>query len=865
MLLPTWCSLAAPYICTQNPYVGNDLTEIDAEVIGGTLVVKVLARQPFESLMQTTHSQVQFFIDADQNSDTGDARPGAIRGADYRISCFADISACTLYQLPTTVNGPEQQVNIQVSATPFAQGYGLQVSVPAPSLAPDVFAVAHGRSGFYGGGTGNGDRCPEVGAFDTAIGSMVVRSPAAVVDAELNDEEGSTLAGWRFQTFGDQFRISVSYQSFVNPLSFDFQGRVELDTDGSLLTGLVQTPFVGYSPFNEIPSWGWDAAIQFRGGEGTASDPTPFFLDFGKQSDFIIPLTSTAPLFPFGERYNDGRWRVKDNFLVLEGSVGMLDSRHWRLPGNGVVDVSRVITNGQVTGRLFTNVNEVITDVVPKNGQAFDTGEKSEVAPIQWVTGKMVSGTAPANDLEAQWDLTQVDGQIDSGNLIVRGTLTRLESSWRVTDLLVFIDTDLDSSTGEAVRSISQGATIGADYIVAISPRNNQIFLGYTALLLKPDNSKEGHDSWLNMKFSDPNLVNSPAQSIVTIPLDAIGNPQNGLRLYFATVASGDLQDIAPTQPLIMNDGLEHFPLSVNILDSDSGVVTSNPPGISCGTDCSENYANGTSVTLTAAPAEGYVFDNWSGDCSGTASTATVVMNANKSCTASFGRKLANDVPISNLGGDEGSMQYFSIVVPTDASNLNISTSGGSGDADLYVRRGAQPTRDDYDCRSWNNGNDETCSFATPSAGTYYIMLYGYEAYSGVILTASYTSTSSNFTLTVNTFGQGIVTSNPAGINCGADCSQNFSQGASVTLIASPLTGFDFIGWGGDCSGTGSCAVLMSANKNVSAMFSGFDPSIPLNFMQQRSLDGKQQQMFMKLLPSIVRDSNNNGVPDIQE
>ncbi len=100
--------------------------------------------------------------------------------------------------------------------------------------------------------------------------------------------------------------------------------------------------------------------------------------------------------------------------------------------------------------------------------------------------------------------------------------------------------------------------------------------------------------------------------------------------------------------------------------------------------------------------------------------------------------ELENGVPVSGVSGGSGSTQYWTIVVPAGASNLSIGISGGSGDADLYVRRGSQPTTSAYDCRPYLNGNNETCSFASPQAGTYHVMLRGYSAYSGVTLTGSF-------------------------------------------------------------------------------------------------------------------------------
>ncbi|MBY6186121.1 S8 family serine peptidase [Marinobacter hydrocarbonoclasticus] len=90
-----------------------------------------------------------------------------------------------------------------------------------------------------------------------------------------------------------------------------------------------------------------------------------------------------------------------------------------------------------------------------------------------------------------------------------------------------------------------------------------------------------------------------------------------------------------------------------------------------------------------------------------------------------------------NLDGARRSWQYFSVEVPAGASNLTVSLSGGSGDADLYVKYGSNPGRRDYDCRPYQSGNNETCSGANPTAGTWYIGIYGYRAYSGATLTVT--------------------------------------------------------------------------------------------------------------------------------
>jgi len=100
--------------------------------------------------------------------------------------------------------------------------------------------------------------------------------------------------------------------------------------------------------------------------------------------------------------------------------------------------------------------------------------------------------------------------------------------------------------------------------------------------------------------------------------------------------------------------------------------------------------------------------------------------------------ELTNGVPETNLSGGQGSETFFTIDVPAGATDLEFQMSGGSGDADLYVRFGSEPTTSSYNCRPYLNGNDETCTFASPSTGTYHVMIRGYQAYSGVSLVASY-------------------------------------------------------------------------------------------------------------------------------
>jgi hypothetical protein len=100
--------------------------------------------------------------------------------------------------------------------------------------------------------------------------------------------------------------------------------------------------------------------------------------------------------------------------------------------------------------------------------------------------------------------------------------------------------------------------------------------------------------------------------------------------------------------------------------------------------------------------------------------------------------ELRNGIPVEDLSGAVGSEQFFKIEVPAGQASLVIAISGGTGDADLYVRRGSKPTLTSYDYRPYLIGNDETVEVADPAAGTWYVMLRGFQAYARVTLVARY-------------------------------------------------------------------------------------------------------------------------------
>ncbi|HEX5745438.1 MAG TPA: M4 family metallopeptidase [Archangium sp.] len=99
---------------------------------------------------------------------------------------------------------------------------------------------------------------------------------------------------------------------------------------------------------------------------------------------------------------------------------------------------------------------------------------------------------------------------------------------------------------------------------------------------------------------------------------------------------------------------------------------------------------------------------------------------------------LTNGVALLNQSGAASSQKFYYLDVPASRP-VTFTISGGTGDADMYVKFGSQPTTSSYGCRPYLGGNNETCNMAAQAtAGRYHVMLYGYSAYSGVSLTGTY-------------------------------------------------------------------------------------------------------------------------------
>lgn len=241
--------------------------------------------------------------------------------------------------------------------------------------------------------------------------------------------------------------------------------------------------------------------------------------------------------------------------------------------------------------------------------------------------------------------------------------------------------------------------------------------------------------------------------------------------------------------------------LTVNKAGAGSGTVSSSPAGISCGATCAASFADGTSVTLTATPAAGSVLTGWSGGGCGGTGTCVLTLTGNTTVTATFA-VVQRTLTVAKSGTGSGT-------VTSSPAGISCGATCSASYADgTSVTLTATPAGGSS-FAGWSGGG---CS----GTGTCTTVLTG-----DTTVTATFTTSAQpSLGVTKTGTGSGVVTSNPAGISCGATCTATFPSGTSVTLTAVPEAGSAFAGWSGaGCSGTGTCVLSLASNTTVTATF----------------------------------------------
>ena len=92
-----------------------------------------------------------------------------------------------------------------------------------------------------------------------------------------------------------------------------------------------------------------------------------------------------------------------------------------------------------------------------------------------------------------------------------------------------------------------------------------------------------------------------------------------------------------------------------------------------------------------------------------------------------------SDYPKTGLSGSNRAMDLHTYTA-TSTGSVTVSISGGTGDADLYTRKGSEPTTSSYDCRPYRSGNSESCTASLSNGEVLHIGIRAYSNYTGVTL-----------------------------------------------------------------------------------------------------------------------------------
>ncbi|HEY7120281.1 MAG TPA: Ig-like domain-containing protein, partial [Tepidisphaeraceae bacterium] len=539
------------------------LTPVDLQASYALISGQNLVLGAALSSFLTIGRKVSFFIDADQNPQTGDYRPGHVRGIEYRVdaelaSIFADAS---LYAMRTTAPAdglnPDDDISIVNAALPISYSNGVaQIQVPLNLIGNptgvDVFAKSYtGNAGTATTYYISGDRSPDYGAIDTRTQHIVIRKPAASQSVSITDPtfdnaaNGFDLTQVTYEVFGDQFFLSQNYRQSFDPTQPNFpgpEGTIYFDVNRGLLPG-------AFDNGADVPTFGIDTLLQYGINSGGGG--------IGSAAIFVQTVDDVGGHHvEFGGPGSDGRWATLSsgakNGLQLSGSIGLLDTK---LNSNASVTPTRALAKGPVYFQAYTdNVGGTDYDgITASHTQMIDSATGLRLDSLTFDTSKAVFANDPNEFGNAVPDVVQVQGEVQGDLLIVRAFIKNFIASDFTSLFDILIDADnnpLTAPLGVVSNPTNGGGPTGVDFIATVQ-RSDSVgpvtlagFKLSTGLQIRDDAAVSVHPAA---------TLGQNGSFTISIPLSVIGGNPTAVRLY---VGAGDYLvgqgDIGPAAPLLV-------------------------------------------------------------------------------------------------------------------------------------------------------------------------------------------------------------------------------------------------------------------------------------------------------------------------
>lgn len=322
----------------------------------------------------------------------------------------------------------------------------------------------------------------------------------------------------------------------------------------------------------------------------------------------------------------------RNNITDITPLAGLTSLIQLNLQHNDITDITPLGTLTSLT-TLYLHDNK-ISDISPLAGLTNLTllwlGDNSisNIGPVAALTNltvlylyrTMVSDISPLAGLTS---LTRLN--IQQNNISDMSPLAGLTN---LTYLVILTNHKWNGDLSPLAALINlQTLYAGSNHVRDLTPLVGLTNLTYLSL------------SWAEISDIHPLVINSNNGGLSsgdTVDITCQGGPE-GLDI---TPGSQDMQDIEALQANGVNViyipqwNQCWFTLTISLEGTGNGTVTSNPPGIDCGSDCQESYEIDRVVTLTAVPDADSVFAGWGGDPD--CSDGQVTMNEARTCTATF-------------------------------------------------------------------------------------------------------------------------------------------------------------------------------------------------------------------------------------
>ncbi|NJM13468.1 MAG: hypothetical protein HC889_17790 [Synechococcaceae cyanobacterium SM1_2_3] len=338
-------------------------------------------------------------------------------------------------------------------------------------------------------------------------------------------------------------------------------------------------------------------------------------------------------------------------------------------------------------------------------GIAVDSSDKAYVTGTTASSDFPVTSNAAQSNYGGNWDafITKIDPDLIGINSLIHSTYlggSGLESGASIAV----------TETSGAVQTYVTGATASINFPVTSDAYDKNLGGGGDAFVAQINDTGS---RWLYVTYlGGNNGIDSGA---------GIAADSSGIYVTGAAIAS-DFPTTNNAFDRVIGSSKDAFVVkleegvTLTVTTKGSGTVkSSNVTGINCRSDCTETYAAGAVVELTAVPVSGWAFAGWSGACSG-AGTCTVSMTAAKTVTATFTQYFAT-VGVFRNGG------WY---LDDNGNGIWDSCSPGPDLCMSFGQAGDLPIVGD-----WNGDGKTKIGVFRPGAGAFYLDYNGNDIWDG--------------------------------------------------------------------------------------------------------------------------------------